>query len=230
MNHLVVDVQGVEFSYGASKPVCQIKNFQLKKSENIFLYGPSGCGKSTLLGLISGVLNAKKGSLKILGHEFCNSSASFRDNLRGEKMGYIFQMFNLVPYLSVLDNIILPCQINKNRRAKFSSPNEMLDSAKELIETFQINSIMGKKVTEISIGQQQRVAAARALLGNPDLILADEPTSAMDLNLQTIFLERLLKQCEKQNTSLIFVSHDRSLSIMFSREVSFHEINGVSHV
>ncbi|MES2614502.1 MAG: ATP-binding cassette domain-containing protein [Bdellovibrionota bacterium] len=227
MSEFVIDINNLVFSYTGKKPILDINSFQLKAAEKIFLYGPSGCGKSTLLGIIAGVLRAESGAVKIFDNDFIKTSSSIRDKIRGEKMGYIFQMFNLVPYLSVLDNILLPCHLNKMRKKNFLNKAEMLEKAMSLCNSFKIDSLLKSQVTEISIGQQQRVAAARALLGNPELIIADEPTRAMDTDLQEIFLENLLGQCEKQGTALLFVSHDKRLSKMFHKEISLPSINRV---
>jgi len=131
--------------------------------------------KSTLLNLISGVLTTTHGKLKVLDQELCSLNNSLRDKLRGEKIGYIFQIFNLIPYLSIKENIILPCLINKQR-----NQNNLEAQAAELIKTLGLKDIADKEVSNLSIGQQQRVAAARSLIGNPKLIIADEPTSSLD--------------------------------------------------
>lgn len=225
MNPFILDIQNLEFSYHKNKIILDIKTFQLKKAEKVFLYGPSGCGKSTFLGIIAGVLSAQKGLVNVFEHDFSQLSATKRDKIRGEKIGYIFQMFNLIPYLSVMENILLPCTLNADRRKKFKSEEELTEKAYELCQKFKIESLLKNKVTEISIGQQQRVAAARALLGNPELIIADEPTSALDADLQEIFLENLLSQCESQQAALLFVSHDKRFASAFHREVSLPNMN-----
>ena len=146
--------------------------------------------------------------------------------MRGTDMGYIFQMFNLIPYLNVYDNILLPCKINPQRRKNMSIP-ELNKKCLELAENLKIENILHKKVTEVSIGQQQRVAAARALIGFPKLIIADEPTSSLDTDNREQFLQNLFTQCESQKTTLIFVSHDKDLKKFFSHHVSLPEINRV---
>jgi putative ABC transport system ATP-binding protein len=221
----ILDINNLIFSYKDKKTVLNIKSFQLKQKEKIFLYGPSGCGKSTFLGIIAGVLNVHFGSVKVLGHEFVNCASAKKDKIRGESMGYIFQIFNLIPYLTVLENILLPCHLNLERRKKFANKKEFVEKAQELCRKFKIENLLNNKVTEISIGQQQRVAAARALLGSPKLIIADEPTSAMDADLQEIFIECLMQQCDSEGAALLFVSHDRRLAKSFHREVSFDSHN-----
>jgi putative ABC transport system ATP-binding protein len=136
----------------------------IAKGEKVFLYGPSGCGKTTLLGIVAGVLKPNAGSVGILGHDFARISGPARDALRGARIGYVFQMFNLIPYLNVLENMMLPCRISKERSQRLNGwPLDK--AAKEMAERRGIGSIILENVTDLSVGQQQRVAAGRALLG-----------------------------------------------------------------
>ena len=209
------------FSYNQShKLVINIDQLDIESGEKVFLYGPSGHGKSTLLNLTAGVLKANSGEVTVLGQDMTKLSQSKRDHLRGEKIGYIFQIFNLIPYLTVKENIVLPCVINKKRA------NEDYDiQAEDLIDSLGLREHINKKVTDLSIGQQQRVAAARALIGNPEMIIADEPTSALDEKNTREFMELLMSVWEKKKFTLIFVSHDERLKSYFSRAISLPEIN-----
>lgn len=220
----VIDITDLYFSYSSNKPTLEIKKFQLFEREKVFLHGPSGTGKTTLLGLLAGILEVKNGSLKMLGKEFARSSGKERDAFRGANLGYIFQMFNLIPYLNAQENILLPCELNSARRRN-KSMSELVSRTADLARALGIESCLSKKITELSVGQQQRVAVARALLGEPPLILADEPTSALDADARSQFIEVLFEQCQKQGTALLFVSHDRSLSGRFDRTVSLADIN-----
>ncbi|MBC7713756.1 MAG: ABC transporter ATP-binding protein [Rhizobacter sp.] len=209
------------FSYDKnSKMVINIDQLDIDTGEKVFLYGPSGHGKSTLLNLTAGVLKANSGSVEVLGQELTAIGQSQRDHLRGEKIGYIFQIFNLIPYLTVKENIVLPCMINKKR-----SNGDFHAQAEELIDSLGLREHINKKVTDLSIGQQQRVAAARALIGNPQMIIADEPTSALDEKNTREFMELLMREWEKKKFTLIFVSHDERLKAYFSRAISLPEIN-----
>lgn len=209
------------FSYDTnSKLVINIDQLDIESGEKVFLYGPSGHGKSTLLNLTAGVLKANSGTVEVLGKDLTKLNQSQRDHLRGEKIGYIFQIFNLIPYLTVKENIILPCLINKKR-----SSADFHKQAEELIDSLGLREQIDKKVTDLSIGQQQRVAAARALIGNPEMIIADEPTSALDEKNTNEFMKLLMKVWEKQKFTLIFVSHDERLKSYFSRSISLPEIN-----
>ena len=115
MSYSICELENLKFAYEKKSPILDIEFFQLKKAEKVFLHGPSGCGKTSFLGIIAGVLKAQEGTVRVLNENFSLCPSRVRDNVRGEKMGYIFQMFNLIPYLTVFENIILPCQLNKKR-------------------------------------------------------------------------------------------------------------------
>lgn len=200
-----------------------VGDLTIKVGERVFLFGPSGSGKTTLLSLITGILPARQGILRVLGEDLVSMKTSARDHLRGNRMGYIFQMFNLLPYLTVMENIVLPCRMNKARAARISGDLETV--AAELAERLGIGALLSRRATELSVGQQQRVAAARSLIGNPDLIIADEPTSALDADYRESFLDLLFENTSKTGASILFVSHDRSLANLFDRSISLPEIN-----
>lgn len=213
----------LQFSYGKGVNILAIDELEIKASEKVFLYGPSGYGKSTLLNILAGVLEVSHGHVEVLGHDLHQISQSKRDHLRGEKIGYIFQIFNLIPYLNIKDNIILPCLINKSRGANI----DFRSQADELMATLGLSEHAHKKVTDLSIGQQQRVAAARALIGNPELIIADEPTSSLDEKNTAEFMNLLLSEWDKRRFTLVFVSHDTSLKNYFPRTISLPDINKI---
>lgn len=215
-----ISLKNCKFSYNKNKLVINIDQLDISSGERIFLYGPSGHGKSTLLNLTSGVLKADAGVVSVLGQDLTTLGQSQRDHLRGEKIGYIFQIFNLIPYLTVKENIVLPCMINKKRASQ-----DVSAQAEELIDSLGMREHINKKVTDLSIGQQQRVAAARALIGNPEIIIADEPTSALDEKNTREFMSLLMKEWEKRKFTLLFVSHDERLKSYFERSISLPEIN-----
>ncbi|NBO39253.1 ABC transporter ATP-binding protein [bacterium] len=224
-NGHVLSISHLHHSYEGRGAVLDIPSFSLERGEMLFLHGPSGSGKTTLLSLLTGVLSIQKGHVKILGHALEQMSAGKRDALRAEHMGYIFQVFNLLPFLNVLENILLPVQMNKQRAAKFQSIAAAREQARMLAEKLGIAHLLDARAGELSVGQQQRVAAARALIGSPELIVADEPTSALDSDLREVFLKTLFEQARSQKTSVLFVSHDRSLASLFDRSVGLAEIN-----
>ena len=190
--------------------------------EKLLLLGASGTGKSTLLSVISGTLLPDQGSVEIAKTEITNLSASARDRFRAEQLGVIFQQFNLLPFGSVADNILLPLRFAPIRR------NRVKDAKSEvarLCAALGLPVDIGReKASSLSVGQQQRVAVARALIGHPPLIIADEPTSALDINSQDAFLDLLFTQAQTQGTSVVIVSHDERLGPRFDRILHMEEI------
>lgn len=223
-----ITIADLVFRYpNMQSPCLDILTFHADAGDRIFLYGPSGSGKSTLLGLLGGVLKAESGTIEILGNDFSKLSQTQRDRVRADHIGFIFQQFNLIPYLSVIDNVLLPCRFSKLRLSKvLTSCNNLTTEAERLLSQLDLNpSLWHQPVTQLSVGQQQRVAAARALIGKPEIIVADEPTSALDADRQTVFLELLLRECADANAMLLFVSHDRRLASAFNREIDLTSIN-----
>ncbi|MCG7491497.1 ABC transporter ATP-binding protein [Vibrio sp. Of14-4] len=224
-NHGVVELEQVSFTWpGNQTPTLNIDSLSVQEGEHLFIKGPSGCGKSTLLGLLTGIQTIDTGKLSVLGEDLVQMSGSQRDTFRANNIGYIFQQFNLLPYLSVIENVTLPCQFSKLRKSKLDK--SMVDEAKDLLNSLHLPSdLMHKPVVELSIGQQQRVAAARALIGKPALIIADEPTSSLDYDNRSAFIELLMDQVKQAQASLLFVSHDPTLESMFDRTLHLNEIN-----
>ena len=208
-----------------------LHELKIDQGERVFLQGPSGSGKSTLLSLIGGILLAESGSLRLLGEELKNLSRSRRDAFRVTHLGFIFQLFNLLPYLSIEENVLLPLRFSKKRAEKTGeTETKQMEEARRLLSVLGLSEQLkqGRPVVELSVGQQQRVAAARALIGSPELVIADEPTSALDSDLREIFLNLLFEECDKTGSALLFVSHDLGLSRFFGRNLSLPEINRVS--
>lgn len=221
-----VEIKDVRFAWPHSAPVLSIPSFAVAARERVLIQGPSGSGKSTLLGLIGGVLTPQSGSVSVLGHDLGKLSGSARDAFRGEHVGFIFQLFNLIPYLSVIDNVLLPARFSRARRARIGRSDARAEGLRLLGALgLDSNALPGRSATQLSIGQQQRVAAARALLGRPDLIVADEPTSSLDADARLTFLDLLMNECRAAGTTLLFVSHDSSLRSRFDRAVTLAEIN-----
>jgi putative ABC transport system ATP-binding protein len=218
---LSLKICNLKFSYENNKTILDIPLLEIEKGSKVFIHGPSGHGKSTLLNIISGVLPFKNGEVFVLKNNLKLLSPLKKDQLRGAKIGYIFQIFNLIPYLNIFENITLPCMINKNR-------SEGLDfkmQAHNLINKLGLEEIIYQSIQELSIGQQQRVAQGRALIGSPELVIADEPTSSLDeLNTQ-YFMELLLSEWEEKKFTLIFVSHDERLKKYFDHIIDLKNIN-----
>lgn len=219
-----VEVENVRFAYKPPKDILRIRDFRVRAGEKLFIFGPSGSGKTTLLGLLAGVLKADAGRVEVLGRDLTQLSSHQRDAFRGSHIGYIFQMFNLIPYLNVQENITLPCRMSGERAGRIRG-SSLDEAAHATARALGIEPLLEEPVTELSVGQQQRVAAARSLVGRPEIVIADEPTSALDADHRKRFLQLLFGCCDEAGSTLIFVSHDRSLRPLFDRAASLPEIN-----
>jgi putative ABC transport system ATP-binding protein len=225
----VVDLSGVRFSWSSGSPlVIDIETLRVARGERVFVVGPSGSGKSTLLSLLAGVITPRDGAVRILGRDLGALSSAARDRFRADHIGFIFQMFNLIPYLSVLENVGLPCGFSERRRTRAARVGATVErEAVRLLENLDMGAanILRRAVVELSAGEQQRVASARALIGAPELVIADEPTSSLDADRRTAFLDLLFRECSREHAALFFVSHDASLAARFDRAIPFAEIN-----
>ncbi|MES2530347.1 MAG: ABC transporter ATP-binding protein [Pseudomonadota bacterium] len=223
----VLVAESLRFSWpGTAAPCIDIAHFDVAAGEAVFLHGPSGCGKSTLLSLLAGVLVADEGRVALLGHDWAELSGAGRDRCRVAHVGYIFQQFNLLPYLSVIDNVLLPCRFSQRRCVQASHDGTPRAQAGGLLAQMGLDaSLWTRPAMQLSVGQQQRVAAARALIGKPELVIADEPTSALDEDRREAFLDVLLEACMANQSALVFVSHDQRIASRFSRHVLLPEIN-----
>ena len=214
-----IEIADLAFHWpGHAVPCLDIPRLVVAAGERLFLHGPSGSGKSTLLNLIGGVLRPDCGRLRVVGHDLPALAPHARDRWRADHLGFIFQQFNLLPWMSALDNVTLPCTFSP-RRAAEATRNAPLDGeAGRLLTRLGLpESHWRQPARRLSVGQQQRVAAARALLGRPELIVADEPTSALDAELQQAFIDLLLQETAASGSALVFVSHDRRLAAHFDR-------------
>lgn len=207
-------------------PTLDIPALHIACGEKVFISGPSGSGKTTLLNLLTGINRPSSGTLTVLGHPLHTLSNARRDRFRCDHVGVIFQQFNLLPYLSVLENVVLSARFSRRRQHDIQSRHRtMVEEAAQLLDALHISpSLHDRPVQELSVGQQQRVAAARAFMGSPELIIADEPTSALDDDRQQAFIDLLKSQCQRSGATLIFVSHNRSLQANFDRVIALPEI------
>ncbi len=223
----VLNVSDLQFGYQPGQSIIEISDFTIKPGESVFLRGPSGSGKSTLLGLIGGVLSPRAGKVSICGLDMTSIPTGRRDQVRADHLGIIFQQFNLLPYLGIIQNCVLPCKFSSRRaRRAIDMSGSVVAAAESLTLSLGLTASERKRsVGELSVGQQQRVAVARALIGGPDLIIADEPTSALDHDNMDRFIELLNESRRHFGSSLLFVSHDETLASHFDRSVSLPEIN-----
>jgi putative ABC transport system ATP-binding protein len=225
MSSPAIDLAQVKFAWPDTPPLLDIARLTVARGERVFLRGPSGSGKSTLLALIGGVLAPDSGAIRVLGQPLHEMSAAARDTFRGDHVGFVFQMFNLVPYLDVRENVLLALRFAPARAARIP-PGERSAEAERLLAALGLGTeLLSREVARLSIGQQQRVAAARALLGRPEIIVADEPTSALDHDARAAFLELLMRECAAHGTTLLFVSHDPTLAPAFDRHCSLADLN-----
>jgi putative ABC transport system ATP-binding protein len=194
----------------------------------VFIEGPSGSGKSTLLNLLTGLVTPDTGEIAILGTNIGALSGPRRDAFRSAHIGLVFQMFNLIPYLSAMENVLLPCRFSAARgRAMAEAGTTAEAEARRLLSHLQLDpeQLEAGSVTRLSAGQQQRVAVARALIGKPELMICDEPTSALDGDAARAFLALIFAEAAASGATLIFVSHDKALAELFDRTIVLPEIN-----
>ena len=222
---MAIKLSDIRYHY-AVRPqhtVLNIPSWSLNNGDQVFVHGPSGGGKSTLLGLLSGLLVPNKGQITVLGQRLDNMSNRQRDRFRAQNIGYVFQQFNLMPYLNAIDNVLLATQFSVQKHRV-----ELKEEIKNLFNELNISDKDWSRPTrELSIGQQQRVAIARALINKPQLLIADEPTSSLDEANKDAFMQLLMPIVTKNKMTLLFVSHDLPLSNYFSRVESLSDFNRV---
>ena len=225
-----IAISELRFGYGSDDDVLAIRELRVRTSQRVFLFGPSGCGKSTLLAMIGGVLVPREGAVAVLGENLSGMNSAARDRVRADHVGFIFQQFNLVPYLSVVENVSLPCRYSRRRLKRAGDADGSVEkSAARLLSALGIGEeLRSRKSTDLSVGQQQRVAAARALIGRPELVLADEPTSSLDADRRREFINLLVSECRRANSTVIFVSHDASLATHFDVAIDLQRTNAAA--
>ncbi|WP_040261536.1 ATP-binding cassette domain-containing protein [Pseudomonas massiliensis] len=227
MTAALIELQEVGFAWPGQPELLDLPSLRLDRGQSLFLKGPSGSGKTTLLGLLGGVQLPGRGQVLLLGQNLTALGQGARDRFRVDHTGYIFQQFNLLPFLSVRENVSLPCQFSSLRKARaLERYGSVEQAAHTLLERLGLsNELWGRRADALSIGQQQRVAAARSLIGQPELVIADEPTSALDSDAREAFLRLLFEECRAADAGLLFVSHDQSLATLFDRAESLIELN-----
>ncbi len=225
----VIQAEGLRFRWREGEPdVIAIDSLEIRRGEAVFIAGQSGGGKTTLLNLLAGVLKPTAGRLCVLGADLAAMPNARRDRFRSDRIGFVFQSFNLVPYLSLLDNVLLACRFSPRRRERIAAAvSDPATEAARLLARLglDVKALAGRDVARLSTGQQQRVAVARALIGRPDLVICDEPTSALDADARDAFLALLNAETAAAGATLLFVSHDRSLAPAFDRTIVLSDIN-----
>lgn len=218
----MIDIEPLRFAWTPGGPdTLVLGRLHVAAGQTVFLHGPSGCGKSTLLGLLAGVLSPRQGRVSLLGQDWAALPTGQRDAFRADHVGVVFQQFNLLPYLSVLDNVTLPCRFSKVRTERCTPGGGPEASGQTWLQRMGLpEALWSRRADALSVGQQQRVAAARALIGQPELILADEPTSALDAALRHDFMDLLLQAARDAGSTLVCVSHDEQQAARFELQWS----------
>jgi putative ABC transport system ATP-binding protein len=221
-----IEVTDLRYRWPGGAECLDVPSFSVPAGEAVFLHGPSGSGKSTLLSILAGVLVPDAGEVRLLERAWSGMGGAQRDQYRADHVGYIFQQFNLLPYLSVLRNVLLPCRLSRRRAERAAAAGGVEGTARHLLQHLGIGPELWKRpASQLSVGQQQRVAAARALIGQPELVIADEPTSALDTERRDAFMHLLLAACGRAGSTLLFVSHDQRLASHFSRVLELRALN-----
>lgn len=229
MDESIVHIRDLTFQWpGQATPVLHIDDLAVGKGERVFIKGPSGSGKTTLLNLLAGVLTPSSGTVEVLQIDIGSLGCADRDTFRADHIGFVFQMFNLIPYLTLVENVILPCAFSRKRKAQVEQNEATLaGEAKRLLSHLKLDPVHfdNRSATQLSVGQQQRVAVARALIGRPELVICDEPTSSLDTDARQSFLDLLFQEMDQAGATLIFVSHDSGLAKSFDRTIYLSKIN-----
>jgi len=202
---------------GKPLPVLAISHFELAAGEQMALLGRSGCGKSTLMYVIAGITRVDSGKVEVDGVDVARLPEAGRDRFRAEKLGYIYQTFNLLPNFSALENVMLGMT--------FSSGRSDRQRAKLLLSRMGLGGRLSHKPGSLSVGEQQRVAVARALANRPRLVLADEPTANVDPANQQQIVDLIRETCDEENVSLLMVTHASEVAEQFERTERLEDIN-----
>ncbi|MEZ6096590.1 MAG: ABC transporter ATP-binding protein [Pirellulaceae bacterium] len=202
---------------GGQVPILDVENFRIDSGEQVVLIGPSGCGKTTLLHIIAGIVRTDSGSVKLDGVEITKFSEAARDRIRAHKLGYVFQTFNLLPAFTALENVMLGMT--------FASGKHSVSRAKELLASVGLSHRLGNRPNTMSVGEQQRVAVARAMANQPKLLLADEPTANVDPGNQQQIVDLIRERCRDEGIAMLMVTHSMDVAKQFDRVERLEEIN-----
>ena len=205
--------------YGSTLPILDIERFEVKEQEQVVLIGESGSGKSTLLNVISGITTADSGKVTIAGTEIASMPEVVRDRFRAERIGFVFQTFNLLPAFSALENVLLGMSFSRKKASR--------DRAKELLALVGLEHRLHHRPKQMSVGEQQRVAVARALANQPKLLLADEPTANVDVGNQETILKLLRDACTQHQIAMLLVTHSQEVASQFERVETLTDFNKV---
>lgn len=211
---LAIHASGLRFAYGQDFSM-NLPAFEVREGARVVLHGPSGCGKSTLLNLVAGALVPDSGTLQVCGSDLAQLSESQRRAWRVQNVGFVFQDYPLVDYLSALDNVLLPYRLNSALKLDASAKGRAVG----LLETLDLADKLGRRPEQLSQGERQRVAIARAVVTQPRLLLADEPTTGLDPERSAAVLDLLDALVSEQKLTLLLVSHDPRVQARFEQEL-----------
>src|SRR5580704_10579001 len=197
--------------------VLDVENFQIGTAEQVVLVGASGGGKTSLLNVISGISTPDQGSVTVDGTEITRLPEVARDRFRAERIGFVFQTFNLLPAFSALENVLLGMS--------FSGRRVDTKRAKELLDRVGLGHRITHRPPQLSVGEQQRVAVARALANRPKLLLADEPTANVDRGHQQQIISLVRETCREENVALLLVTHTGEVADQFERVEHLERFN-----
>jgi putative ABC transport system ATP-binding protein len=220
----MIELRDLQFRYSQSSFSLQLDHTRVEDAEQVALVGPSGCGKTTLLNLLAGVLLPDSGSVEVAGESPDRLSDAGRRDFRLRRLGLVFQNFELLDYLTVRDNILLPLRIGRN----VSVTPQYRERVEALAQRLNITDKLDRHPQQLSQGERQRVAVARALLLEPPVILADEPTGNLDPANKFVVLDLLLDYAREHSATLLAVTHDHELLDRFDRVMDFKDINSWS--
>jgi putative ABC transport system ATP-binding protein len=219
----MLELEGVTKSFqqpdGSPLPILDIPQLRLESAEQAVLVGRSGGGKTTLLYIIAGITRPDSGAVRVHGIDVTRLGEAGRDRFRAENIGYVFQTFNLLAGFSALENVLLGMTFARRRR----DPHR----AKELLERVGLSDRMHHRPSQLSVGEQQRTAVARALANRPRVVLADEPTANVDPAHQQVIVDMIRQQCHEEGVTLLMVTHASEVAQQFQRVERLEELNRV---
>ena len=216
----ILQIDDLKFWYTGKEFQLEISNLKINKGSKVAILGKSGSGKTTLAHLISGILKPQSGLIRFMGQNISNLSDGERRAYRIKNIGFIFQEFELIEYLSVLDNLILPYKLNKS----LSLNEETINRAKAIAGRIEIENKLHKYPNQLSGGERQRLATARALITSPSLVIADEPTGNLDTQTANKVLNEIIKQSSKSNSTLLMITHDPRLLESFDQVIDLNKL------
>ena len=215
----MIDIENMIFRYGEGDFRLDVPSLQVAGGERVAVVGPSGSGKTTLLNLIAGIAVPQSGAIVTAGHKLAELDDSAVRSFRIEHIGLVFQEFELLEYLNVLDNVLLLYRINRSLKLDAA----VRQRAVGLLESVGIGDMLGRYPDRLSQGERQRVAVCRALLVNPPLLLADEPTGNLDPANKGRVLDILIDYAAANDATLVTVTHDSDLLPRFERVIDFKD-------